>query len=179
MTSRARKNVSNQRLLLDICHLFQFAQMQKMIWIFCDDSRSEAMERRDAHIMRPRADDILELGTHGLDASVGISDSKNAVCRCISLAQDVGDAKGEDGRFARAGTGDHHNRAINGFHSGALGGVELGVEGLEDEVGGFMGFCFWKISRSFVGHDDIISFFTGIQFFPKAKKDNIVCAIKT
>jgi hypothetical protein len=83
----------------------------------------------DLHLMRARADDLVQFGPHGAYPSVCIGNGQDAVRRRVSALQDVGDTQGEDGGLAGARACNNHDRTLDLIHGLFLGGVETGVGG--------------------------------------------------
>ena len=65
---------------------------------------------------------------------VGEGDGQNGVGRDAFFADEPGDAAGDDAGFARAGSGQDEQGAFSGLDGGALFGIQIVDERLQDGV---------------------------------------------
>ncbi len=104
--------------LLVHLHAFQFGHgvqggFLEGARIFLDHFVAEGVEGVDADLVGIRPDELEEPFAHGNDARVCIREAEDVFRACIRIQEDLADAAGQDLGFARAGTGDYHDRPFD------------------------------------------------------------------
>ena len=91
------------------------------------DASADRMEGAEpGHAFDGLTEHLAEPQLHFARRLVGEGDRQNLAGAGAALAQDMGDAAGQDAGFAGAGAGQHQHRPIQGLHRLTLFGVEAG-----------------------------------------------------
>ena len=77
------------------------------------------------------ANELDQAGAHGLGTGLGVREAENVLGSGVALDEDVGCPQAQKLSLARAGAGNHHQRAVQALHGTTLLGVELLQRSLE------------------------------------------------
>ena len=82
------------------------------------------MEGTHPHAAGAAGDECCQTLAHLSRSLIGKRDGKNLPRLNTQVAEHMCDAEGQDAGFARAGTGEHQQRALGGQNCLALGGIK-------------------------------------------------------
>ncbi len=99
--------------------------------IAAQNAHAERMKRRNERLGKRRmAENPVDALRHLAGGLVGEGDGENGVGRDALFLNEPGDSAGDDAGLARAGAGKDEQRALGGFNSSALFGIQIGEERL-------------------------------------------------
>ena len=100
--------------------------------VAAQDAHAERVEGGDERLGERRmAEQLIDALGHLAGGLVGEGDGEDGVGRDAFLADEPGDAVGDDAGFARSGAGKDEQRTFGGFDRGALFGIQIVEELLQ------------------------------------------------
>ena len=100
--------------------------------VAAENAHAEGVEGGDERLgQRGVTEELIDALGHFAGGFVGEGDGEDGVGRDVLLADEPGDAVGDDAGLARSGAGEDEQRAFGGLDRGALFGIEMGEERMQ------------------------------------------------